>query len=182
MERLTSKMESGGYCTTKPFDSIQEEVNALRIKLGKYEDTGLEPEDIGAAIEDCPVDFIEEAEKFKIPPEIEVKIPSYFIAAFTGELVSVFGGYIIERDKYDDYTLLWVTSTGGWNDAMRMTCRKLNVQWLYDYYNSLEWFDSDIFDGIIAERVCEFLNGERGSTSEYCKYIKESEKQNEDQN
>ena len=86
--------------------------------------------------------------EYKIPEEIIVKIPQHFWPAFAGELVSTFGLMVFEKEEGSDfYALNYVSSTNGWNAALRMTCNKLDMKWLFDYYDKLEWWQSDMFDG-----------------------------------
>ena len=89
---------------------------------------------------------------YKIPEDILSKIPPYFWAAFAGELVSVFAPDILIKDEDDpDYSVLdYVTGTAGWNVALECTCHKLNMDWLYEYYSNLVWYESDMFDGEFA--------------------------------
>ena len=84
--------------------------------------------------------------KYKIPEEILTKIPQHFWPAFAGELVSIFGLAVFNKDN-DYYALYDVSGTNGWNLALRMTCKKLEMKWLFDYYDKLEWWQSDMFDG-----------------------------------
>jgi len=109
--------------------------------------------------------------KYKIPKEIDSQIPDYFYYAMAGELVSIFGAWILEKQDYPEYDddgneiagdlnvdgsyYDLNSSTGGWNEAFKMTCKKLDMMWLMDYYETLEWYDSDIFDGIIEDRIIE---------------------------
>lgn len=83
---------------------------------------------------------------YKIPEEILSKIPQYFWPAFTGELISTFGLWIFDKEG-NYYALNGVSGTIGWNVALRMTCKKLEMKWLFDYYDKLEWWQSDMFDG-----------------------------------
>lgn len=85
--------------------------------------------------------------EYKIPEEILAKVPQYFWPAFAGELISVFGLAVFEKGEADSYGLFYVSSTSGWNAALRMTCNKLDMKWLFDYYDKLEWWQSDMFDG-----------------------------------
>ena len=89
---------------------------------------------------------------YKIPEDILSKIPEYFWAAIAGELVSVFGPHALE--KFDEsYTLYFLTGTIGWNAALKMTCRKLDMDWLFKYYNDLQWWESDMFDSEIEDLI-----------------------------
>lgn len=108
--------------------------------------------------------------EYTIPKDIESRIPDYFYYAMAGELVSIFGPWILEKQDYPEYDdgneILGDpnvdgsyydlnSSTSGWNEAFKMTCKKLNMMWLMDYYETLEWYYSDIFDGIIEDRIIE---------------------------
>ena len=89
---------------------------------------------------------------YKIPEDILSKIPEYFWPAFAGEIVSVFG--LFTFNKVDGlYNLYFITGTTGWNAALKMTCRKLNMDWLYEYYNKLQWWESDMFDGEFEDLI-----------------------------
>ena len=108
---------------------------------------------------------------YEIPKEIDSRIPDHFYYAMAGELVSIFGPHILEKADYPEYDddgnqipgdpnvdvsyYDLALSTGGWYEAFKMTCKKLDMMWLMDYYKTLEWYDSDIFDGIIEDRIIE---------------------------
>ena len=83
--------------------------------------------------------------EYQIPEKIKNNIPQHFYIAFAGELCSVFGHMIFQKDESDVYSLFYVSSTAGWNEALKMTCQKLNMCWLLDYYNSLvsEFIEAD---------------------------------------
>ena len=85
--------------------------------------------------------------EYKVPEEILSKIPQHFWPAFAGELVSTLGLGVFDKDENDQYGLYFVSGTFGWNAALRMTCKKLNMKWLFDYYDKLDWWQSDMFDG-----------------------------------
>ena len=93
---------------------------------------------------------------YYIPEEIDNKIPKYFYIAFLGELLSVFGVKsfldvynLYQQEGYVNY----FSSSFGWAEAFYATCKKLNIDWLFDYYHSLKWYDSDVFDSIIESRL-----------------------------
>ena len=90
------------------------------------------------------------SDKYVIPKEIDDRIPEYFYYAMAGELVSIFGSYILEEQDgyYDLYS-----GTGGWNEAFKATCRKLNMMWLDDYTKTLRWDEGDLFDGEIETEI-----------------------------
>ena len=126
--------------------------------------------------------------EYTIPKEIKNRIPDYFYYAMAGELVSVFGPYILEEQdylEYDDegnvieplsdtpctyYNLN--SSTGGWIEAFKETCRKLDMMWLVDYWRTLEWYDSDLFDGEIEDEIVErFCKKDHFQESGNCYYM-----------
>lgn len=89
--------------------------------------------------------------EYKIPEEILAKVPEYFWPALAGELVSTFGMTVFEKHDENEYGLYFLSSTCGWNAALRMTCKKLEMKWLFDYYDKLEWWQSDKFDGELED-------------------------------
>ena len=55
-----------------------------------------------------------------------------------------------------------------------MTCQKLNMCWLLDYYNSLEWYESDLFDGEMEGKiVSEFIEADQAqaNANAYYKFL-----------
>lgn len=127
--------------------------------------------------------------EYEIPQEIDSKIPEYFYFAMAGELCSIFGPRIFDRIEYaeydedgnvlpsstddsESYYYSLDSGTGGWYEAFKMTCRKLGLDWLLDYWKTLEWYDSDIFDGIIEERIIEkFVMSEDNRCNAYYKWL-----------
>lgn len=74
----------------------------------------------------------------------------------------------VDADGYYDLD----SSTGGWFEALKMTCKKLDMMWLLEYHATLPWYDSDIFDGIIEDRIIEkFVKCEDHHCNSYYKYI-----------
>lgn len=97
--------------------------------------------------------------KLKTYEEILRNIPEYFYAAFTGELVSVFSISIFDKDDDNTIGLAFCTGTSGWNAAFEMTCKKLDIMWLYTYYQTLAWYESDKFDSdIYTLLMTKFIN------------------------
>ncbi len=106
--------------------------------------------------------------KYTIPEEIDSQIPDYFYPALAGELFSVFGPSVYEPI---DGVYSLNTSTHGWHEAMQATCDKLGLGWLMSYYNSLTWYDSDMFDGIIEDRVVRIIEQAGSWESVYYTYL-----------
>ena len=119
---------------------------------------------------------------YKIPNDILEKIPEHFWPALAGELVSVFGPTIFEYNIYEDgtrdYPFEYISGTAGWHLALKMTCRKLDIDWLYEYYKKLEWYDSDKFDSEIQDLITsKFIDVTPKSPSAYYLWaIEEKEK------
>lgn len=113
--------------------------------------------------------------EYKIPQDIKDRIPDYFYFAMAGELFSV-AGYDKGIDMFQDDNN-YDSSTNGWKQAFRMTCRKLDMEWLYEYWNTLEWYDSDIFDSEIELEIFnKFKKGRPNTANCYYKYLVETEK------
>ena len=107
--------------------------------------------------------------EYQIPDEIKSKIPQHFYSALAGELCSVFGPSIFEKDdETDTYGLAFICCTAGWFAGFKMTCEKLNMEWLVEYHDSLEWYDSDLFDGEMEDMIIEqFIEAESAGTNVY---------------
>ena len=90
---------------------------------------------------------------YTIPDEIKSRIPEYFYYALGGEYVSIMGADALIRDKDGLSHLDYDAGSSGYAEAFRMTCKKLNMNWLFEYWDSLPWYQSDIFDGEISDEV-----------------------------
>ena len=114
------------------------------------------------------------------------RIPDYFYTAFAGELFSVYG-WARSRDMFypekDEGYAGLASSTAGWVQAMRATCRKLDMEWLLEYYETLPWYDSDVFDGILEQEIGRrFMNRKDAGGNEYYRYLLSQEQSKEDTN
>lgn len=48
-----------------------------------------------------------------------------------------------------------------------MTCKKLDIMWLWEYWNSLEWYDSDLFDGEIESAMLKHIEEDESNANAY---------------
>lgn len=109
---------------------------------------------------------------YKIPEDVLLRIPKHFYPAFGGELVSIFGIDIFEKDTDNLRGLDFITGTTGWHSALRMTCSKLGMEWLYKYYNNLKWYESDMFDSELEGLLIDnFIEPRDPNTKAYYEYL-----------
>lgn len=94
----------------------------------------------------------ESAELKKDYTDILSKIPDYFWQAFAGELAAIFGFDIFNPWIVDAYE-----STAGWGMAFEVTCKKLDLDWLWHLYDGLDWEESDLFDDEVQKRLKQNL-------------------------
>ena len=88
--------------------------------------------------------------EYHIPEYIKSKIPEDFYFVFLGFILGILGMPVkIEIGEY----LCYMGGTAGWYKAFKRSCRLLNLPWLKEYYDDLEWYDSDLFDGEIADEI-----------------------------
>lgn len=97
---------------------------------------------------------------YTIPTEIKEKLTDEFYSTMWEELVKEFGDDIKGFDESYDGKAVYPSvylyeSTSGWRDAFYRTCEKLNLQDVREYWDSLEWDDSDKFDGEISEGLAK---------------------------
>lgn len=85
--------------------------------------------------------------------EILAKLPDYFWTAFAGELVAVFGIYIFEKDEDGLTPLDYMGGTSGWAVALWSVCHRLDIDWFYEWYDALDWMDSDKFDSDLLDEL-----------------------------
>ena len=104
---------------------------------------------------------------YTIPDEIKSRIPEYFYYALGGEYVSIMGAYALIRDEDGLSYLDYSAGTAGYIEAFRMTCKKLDMNWLFEYRDSLPWYQSDIFDGEISDEVMRCFDKEEHTNSYY---------------
>lgn len=109
----------------------------------------------------------EQTGDYKIPEDIKAIIPDYFYEAFGGELVSVFGVDVLNKNKDGEYGLAFLEGTAGYVEAFRATCKKLGMDWLADYYDALLWHESDLFDGEISDEVLKQFSSQKDGLNPY---------------
>jgi hypothetical protein len=90
--------------------------------------------------------------EYTMPQDIKAMITPEFCAQIAKELHIIFGVGITDTD-YD--CLVYQGGTSGWNVAISSSCRKLGLDELCQYYHSLPWYDSDIFDGELSDILIE---------------------------
>lgn len=90
--------------------------------------------------------------EYTIPKDIYNSIPEEFWNNFRHELYMIGGLSLCEESgssALDD------GGTGVWIAALYNACKSSNCLDIFDYYTGLEWYDSDIFDGIISEDMAK---------------------------
>jgi hypothetical protein len=113
---------------------------------------------------------------YKIPDDILAKIPEYFWPAVAGELVSVYSPSVFVKDEDGLCGMDFIIGTSGWHVVLKATCRKLDMDWLYEYYCKLEWYDSDWFDGEMFDLIKNnFVDAEVEHANSYYKWLVEKE-------
>jgi hypothetical protein len=115
-------------------------------------------------------------EWFMYEDEIKKMIPEYFYRALGGEFVSIYGADALIKDKDEMTVVEYAAGTRGHIAAFNMTCRKLNMTWLSDYYSKLSWEKSDEFDDIVIKEVLRIFNKTDGNYDDsYFKYLLKEE-------
>lgn len=88
--------------------------------------------------------------EYHIPEDIKSAIPEDFYFVFLGFVLGILGmPATIELGEY----LCYMGGTAGWQKAFKRACALLDLPWLQEYYDNLEWYDSDLFDGEIADEI-----------------------------
>lgn len=97
--------------------------------------------------------------EYTIPEEIRSLITDKFLKEFLYQLIRISG--LSPYDFADD--IVYTEGTGAWYAAFGKACIETNNAELYNYWLSLEWYDSDIFDGELVDILFErkFILGYR---------------------
>lgn len=103
------------------------------------------------------------------------RLSAPFWAAFAGELVSVFGIDIFMPSEDGESPLFYLSGSNGWNLALKMSCKKLGEEWFYEWYDKLEWCDSDEIDSELEDRLLEFPKLGVQSVSPYYTWLVKGE-------
>lgn len=91
--------------------------------------------------------------KYKIPEHIMTLITYDFLKEFRNQLFRIHEHYSL--DTFADFGIPSNTSTGGWYAAFGKACLLTGKEELFDYWRSLAWYDSDIFDGELADMLVQ---------------------------
>ena len=91
--------------------------------------------------------------EYTMPFEIKSMIDRDFLISFRNELLRIFEYW--DLASFQDEGIPMNTSTSGWATAFSRACILHHKDELYKYWMSLEWYDSDIFDGILADMMVE---------------------------
>ena len=89
-------------------------------------------------------------------------IDDRFLKAFSEELVRVFEFDIFSMplDEEVEYMMgppaFYLEGTFGWVDAFKRACKKTGMRKLIAWHRGLDWRESDIFDGDLAELLVRF--------------------------
>lgn len=96
--------------------------------------------------------------EYTIPSDIKILITDDFLNEFLYQLIRIAG---ISPYDFADEGIEYVTGTCSWYAAFGKACIDTDNKKLFDYRNSLEWYDSDIFDseiiGVLIKK--EFILG-----------------------
>lgn len=89
---------------------------------------------------------------YTMPKPIKDMITSEFCEIFALELHLQFG---VGLTHFSYSELNAIESTIGWHNALIKACQKTNSPELLKYYDALEWYDSDMFDGLLMNIMVE---------------------------
>lgn len=90
---------------------------------------------------------------YTMPEPIKRLVTAEFLKEFRNQLFRMHNYYSL--DSFADEGIPMNTSTSGWFAAFGKACLLTNNEQLLDYWRTLPWYDSDIFDGELAEMLVE---------------------------
>lgn len=103
---------------------------------------------------------------------IEYQIPIEFKNKFTKEIMKDFRKLVIDTFKQNDINQgrlpvdyenetyyswwLFMEGTGGFYESFEYICNKYNLQEILEYYQTLPWYDSDLFDSEFGDLLVSY--------------------------
>lgn len=91
--------------------------------------------------------------EYTMPEDIKNLITDDFLKEFRNQLFRIHEYYGLE--DFAEYGIPMNTSTGGWYAAFGKACLLTHKEVLFDYWQTLPWYDSDIFDGELADMLVD---------------------------
>ncbi len=91
--------------------------------------------------------------EYKIPEKYEKMITKELLVKIRDNIFATFEK--IGMDTTADDGIDYILTTAGWGNAIKNACLELGKEDFYNYYENLEWMDSDIFDGILEDKMIE---------------------------
>lgn len=89
---------------------------------------------------------------FKVPKEIEQSINIRFLEQLQEEMHCVFG---LSLDMFEMNDIFQKESTTAFITAFLNACKKLKKEDLVNYVKTLDWYESDLFDDYLIDRMKE---------------------------
>lgn len=113
--------------------------------------------------------------EYQMPEDIKCFITDDFLREFRNQLFRLHEHYSL--DLFAEYGIPANTSTNGWETAFGKACLMTHNEELYDYWRSLPWYDSDIFDGELADMLVDrhFILGDLSKIIEEKLGVKEDD-------
>lgn len=90
--------------------------------------------------------------KYKIPQEIKVKFTKEFMTYFLDRLTVTFD---LDESMLCSECFVYLEGTIGWVNSFEYACQRYNLEDVFVYYDKLEWYDSDLFDGELGDILVE---------------------------
>lgn len=98
---------------------------------------------------------------YEIPDDIRSAITLEFSKVFFEQLNKIFNSdNYMEQYKWFFQEVFYFEGTHGWNTAIKNTSQIVGCPQIYDYYCTLDWYDSDLFDDKLFDIVCDFIRAQ----------------------
>ena len=101
---------------------------------------------------------------YRMPEGIKREFTKGMMSCFLEELIDIFDRIPNTPTYYDD--IVYIESTAGWYEAFKKMCISYGLEDILSYYDHLEWYDSDMFDGEISDLLLEYRLIEEGEVEQ----------------
>lgn len=90
---------------------------------------------------------------YKMPEVVKAEFKAHILKCFLKELIDVFD---IKHEVTMCNTIAHLEGTYGWYEAFKKMCVNYGLEDILAYYDKLEWYDSDLFDGELGDLLVEY--------------------------
>lgn len=97
-------------------------------------------------------------DSYTIPKEIKMYLPVGFYKEVKQKLDARFDIDVLEQDGLGNYAIWFLGGTYGFHSTVEEVLKEHGLNFLYEYYEALDYMDGDCFDDEIADEIIKIYS------------------------